>query len=162
MKSGKAVTEHERLMALAVEEARLGGSSGEQPFGSVIARDGAVICQTRSLKVSTSDTTAHSELLAVRAATQKLNERVLDGCIFYATCEPCPMCLGAILNAGINHLVIGARKSQVRQFSRTAFRFNDYTVERFAEMVGWPLLVEQALQEQCIALYADAPVELTR
>ena len=61
-----------------------------------------------------------------------------------------------------NHLVIGARKSQVRQFSKTAFRFNDYTVERFAEMVGWPLIVEQALQEQCIALYADAAVELTR
>jgi tRNA(adenine34) deaminase len=149
-------------MALAVEEARLGGSSGEQPFGSVIARDGAVICRTRSLKVSTSDATAHSELLAVRAATQKLNRRVLDGCVFYATCEPCPMCLGAILNAGINHLVIGARKSQVRQFSRTAFRFNDYTVERFAEMVGWSLIVEQALQEQCIALYADAAMELTR
>jgi tRNA(adenine34) deaminase len=156
------VTEHERLMALAVEEARLGGACGEQPFGSVIARDGAVICQTHSLKVSTSDTTAHSELLAVRAATQKLNRRVLDRCVFYATCEPCPMCLGAILNAGINHLVIGARKSQLRQFSKTAFRFSDYTVERFAEMVGWSLTVEQALQEQCIALYADATVELTR
>jgi tRNA(adenine34) deaminase len=156
------MTGHDRLMAVAIQEARLGGASGEQPFGSVIARDGAVICQTRSLKVSTSDTTAHSELLAVRAATQKLKQRVLDGCVFYATCEPCPMCLGAILNAGINHLVIGARKSQLRQFSKTAFRFSDYTVERFAEMVGWSLIVEQALPEQCIALYADATVELTR
>jgi tRNA(adenine34) deaminase len=157
-----AMIGHEQWMAMAIEEARLGAAGGEQPFGSVIVRDRAVICRTRSLKVSTSDTTAHSELLAVRTATQKLNQRVLDGCVFYATCEPCPMCLGAILNAGINHLVIGARKSQVRQFSKTAFRFNDYTVERFAEMVGWPLVVEQALQEQCIALYADAAVELTR
>jgi tRNA(adenine34) deaminase len=54
------MTGHDRLMAVAIQEARLGGASGEQPFGSVIARDGAVICQTRSLKVSTSDTTAHS------------------------------------------------------------------------------------------------------
>jgi tRNA(adenine34) deaminase len=153
---------HEQWMAIAIEEARLGEANGEQPFGSVIVRDGALICRTRSLKVSTSDTTAHSELLAVRAATQRLNQRVLDGGVFYATCEPCPMCLGAILNAGINHLVIGARKSQVLQFSKTAFRFSDYTVERFADMVGWSLVVEQALQEQCIALYAGATVELTR
>jgi tRNA(adenine34) deaminase len=156
------MTGHEQWMAIAIEEARLGAASGEQPFGSAIVRDGALICRTRSLKVSTSDTTAHSELLAVRAATQKLHQRVLDGCVFYATCEPCPMCLGAILNAGIDRLVIGARKSQVRQFSRTAFRFSDYTVERFAEMVGWSLTVEQALQERCIALYADATIELTR
>jgi tRNA(Arg) A34 adenosine deaminase TadA len=72
------------------------------------------------------------------------------------------MCLGAIQIAGINHLVIGARKSQVRQFSNAAFRFNAYTVERFAEMVGWPLAVEQVLQEECIGLYANATVELTR
>jgi tRNA(adenine34) deaminase len=153
---------HDQWMAIAIEEARLGAAGGEQPFGSAIVRDGALICRSRSLKVSTSDTTAHSELLAVRAATQKLNRRVLDGCVFYATCEPCPMCLGAILNAGINHLVIGARKIQVRQFSTTAFRFSHYTVERFADMVGWPLTVEQALQEQCVALYAHATIELTR
>jgi tRNA(adenine34) deaminase len=156
------MTEHERWMAIAIEEANLGARVGEQPFGSVIARNGEALCRTRSLKVSTSDATAHSELMAVREATQKLKQRVLDGCVFYATCEPCPMCLGAIQIAGINHLVIGARKSQVRQFSKTAFRFNAYTVERFAEMVGWPLTVEQVLQEECIALYANATVELTR
>lgn len=149
-------------MGIAVEEARLGASRGEQPFGSVVARDGDVICRAHSIKVSTSDPTAHSELLAVRAAAQALNKRVLDDCTFYATCEPCPMCLGAILNAGINHLVVGARKSQLQSFSRTAFRFNDYTVERFAELVGWPLTIEQALQDECIALYSGAAVELTR
>ena len=158
----EAMTEHERWMTIAIEEARFGSASGEQPFGSVIVRNGAMVCRTRSLKVSTSDTTAHSELLAVRTATQGLKHRVLDGCVFYATCEPCPMCLGAILNAGIDRLVIGARKSQVQQFSTTAFHFNAYTVERFAEMVGWPLVVEQALQDQCIALYAGATVTLTR
>jgi tRNA(adenine34) deaminase len=156
------MTEHERWMAIAIEEAKLGARVGEQPFGSVIVRNGEALCRTRSLKVSTSDATAHSELMAVREATQKLKRRVLDGCVFYATCEPCPMCLGAIQIAGINHLVIGARKSQVRQFSNAAFRFNAYTVERFAEMVGWPLAVEQVLQEECIGLYANATVELTR
>jgi tRNA(adenine34) deaminase len=156
------MTEHERWMSIAIEEAKLGARLGEQPFGSVIVRNGEVLSRTRSLKMSTSDATAHSELMAVREATQKLRQRVLDGAVFYATCEPCPMCLGAIQIAGVNHLVIGARKSQVRQFSKTAFRFNAYTVERFAEMVGWPLLVEQTLSAECIALYANAAVELTR
>ena len=156
------MTEHERWMSIAIEEAKLGVRLGEQPFGAVIARDGEALARTRSLKVSTSDATAHSELMAVREATQKLKQRVLEGCTFYATCEPCPMCLGAIQIAGINHLVIGARKAQVREFSKTAFRFNNYTVERFAEMVGWPLTVEQALQDECVALYANATVELTR
>jgi tRNA(adenine34) deaminase len=85
--------DHEHFMAMAIEEARLGAAAGEQPFGAVIVRYGDVTCRARSLKVSTSDTTAHSETLAVKIATQKLGQRTLPGCVFYSTCEPCPMCL---------------------------------------------------------------------
>jgi len=88
--------DHERFMAIAIEEAKLGAAMGEQPFGAVVARNGEVIVRTRSLKVSTSDTTAHSETLAIKHATQKLKQRTLPDCVFYCTCEPCPMCLGAI------------------------------------------------------------------
>jgi tRNA(adenine34) deaminase len=156
--------DHERFMAMAIEEARAGAAAGEQPFGAAIAQDGRLICRTRSLKVSTSDATAHSETLAVKAATQKLGTRTLPpGCVFYATCEPCPMCLGAILNSGISTLVIGARHRDIRRLSKLAFSFKDYTVERFAEMVGWDLtVIEGVLAEQCIALYRNAEVELTR
>jgi tRNA(adenine34) deaminase len=157
-------TEHERFMAMAIEEARAGAAAGEQPFGAVIAHDGQLICRTRSLKVSTSDTTAHAETLAVKAATQKLGMRTLPpGCVFYATCEPCPMCLGAILNGGIDTLVMGARNRDVRRLAKLAFNFKDYTAERFAEMVGWNLtVVEGVLSDACVALYRDAAVELTR
>ena len=155
--------DHERFMAMAIEEAKLGAAAGEQPFGAVIARNGEVICRTRSLKVSTSDTTAHSETLAIRAATQKLGQRALPGCVFYATCEPCPMCLGAILNGGITTLVMGARNASINQLAKLAFNFKDYTVERFAEMVGWELtVIEGVLENECIALYRDAHVALTR
>jgi tRNA(adenine34) deaminase len=155
--------EHERFMTIAIEEARLGAAMGEQPFGAVVARNGEVIVKTRSLKVSTFDTTAHSETLAIKHATQKLRQRTLPDCVFYCTCEPCPMCCGAILNAGIRTLVMGARNRHIRNLATLAFNFKDYTVEHFAEMVGWDLtVVEGVLEDECVALYRKAIVELTR
>jgi tRNA(adenine34) deaminase len=128
-----------------------------------VARNGEVVVKARSLKVGTSDTTAHSETLAIKYATQKLGRRTLPDCTFYATCEPCPMCLGAILNGGIITLVIGARNRDVSKLTKTAFNFKDYTVERFAEMTGWNLkVIEHVRGEECINLYASAKVELTR
>jgi tRNA(adenine34) deaminase len=157
------MTEHERFMAIAIEEAKLGVAMGEQPFGAVVARADEVIARARSLKVGTSDATAHSETLAIKAATQKLRQRTLPEYVFYATCEPCPMCLGAILNAGINTLVIGARKRQLRGFATRAFNFKNYTVEAFADLVGWDLaVIDGVLGDECVALYAHSPVELTR
>jgi tRNA(adenine34) deaminase len=156
-------TDHERFMAIAIEEAKAGAAQGEQPFGAVVVRNGEVVVKARSLKVGTSDTTAHSETLAIKYATQKLGRRTLPDCTFYATCEPCPMCLGAILNGGINTLVIGARNRDVSKLTKTAFNFKDYTVERFAEMTGWDLtVIENVRGEECINLYATAKVELTR
>ena len=155
--------DHAHFMAIAIEEAKAGAAAGEQPFGAVVARNGEVVVRTRSLKVSTSDTTAHSETLAIKHATQKLRQRTIPDCVFYCTCEPCPMCCGAILNSGIKTMVIGARNRHVRQFAKVAFNFKDYSVERFAEMVGWDLtMIEGVLQDECIALYRDASVELTR
>ena len=156
-------TDHERFMAIAIEEAKAGAAQGEQPFGAVVVCNGEMVVKARSLKVGTSDTTAHSETLAIKYATQKLGQRTLPDCTFYATCEPCPMCLGAILNGGINTLVIGARNRDVGKLTKTAFNFKDYTVERFAEMTGWDLkVIEHVRGEECISLYARAKVELTR
>ena len=70
------MTEHEKFMAIAIEEANAGAAMGEQPFGAVVARNGELIARARSLKVSTSDTTAHSETLAIKYATQKLGQPV--------------------------------------------------------------------------------------
>ena len=154
----------EHFMRIAIEEARLGAAAGEQPFGSVVTSAGTLICRTHSLKVSTSDTTAHSELLAISAATRTLQARILPvDTVFYCTCEPCPMCCGAILNAGVRTLVIGARKTDVRSFATRAFRFNTYSVETFADMVGWDVTIKSGvLKDECVALYRDAAVELTR
>jgi tRNA(adenine34) deaminase len=158
------MTEHEKFMAIAIEEAKAGAAMGEQPFGAVVACNGELIVRARSLKVSTSDTTAHSETLAIKYATQKLKQRMLPpDAIFYCTCEPCPMCLGAVLNGGIKTIVMGARNKDVMKYAKLAFHFKDYTVENFAKMVGWDLkIINGVLSEECLALYTEARVELTR
>ncbi len=155
--------DHGKYMAMAIAEAKAGAAMGEQPFGAVVVRNGEVVVRSRSLKVSTSDTTAHSETLAIKMATQKLGMRTIPDAIFYASCEPCPMCLGAILNAGIQTLVLGARNADLRQLAPLAFNFKSFKAESFAEMVGWDLnVVTGVMHEECVALYHNAAVELTR
>ena len=152
---------HERLMDGALAEARAGLAQGEQPFGAVIAgADGEILARARSLKVSTGDPTAHSELLAIRAATGSLGRRTLEDCTFYGTCEPCPMCLGAMFNAGLPRLVLGAR---LRDLGDIAFAFGEYSVESFAAMVGWPVeLIQGVRQAESNALYATPDVTFSR
>jgi tRNA(adenine34) deaminase len=73
------------------------------------------------------------------------------------------MCLGAILNGGIKTLVLGARNKDVARLAKLAFNFKDYSVESFADMVGWDLkLVEGVRTPECVGLYTSAEVELTR
>jgi guanine deaminase len=66
------------------------------PFGAVVVRDGRVIGEGCNRVTSTNDPTAHAEIVAIRAACAALGSFQLDGCTIYTSCEPCPMCLGAI------------------------------------------------------------------
>ena len=79
-----------RLAQKSVDE-NLGG-----PFGCVIVRDGRIIGEGFNKVTTTNDPTAHAEIVAIRDACQNLNSFQLDGCTIYTSCEPCPMCLGAI------------------------------------------------------------------
>ena len=99
--------DHEKFMAMAIEEARLGLQSGEDPFGAVIVREGEVISTGRSVKIYTGDVTDHAEVGAIGKATRILRNLNLAGCTLYSSCEPCPMCCGAIINTNIPTLVIG-------------------------------------------------------
>ena len=66
------------------------------PFGCVIAKNGQIIGEGCNRVTSANDPTAHAEIVAVREACRNLNSFQLDGCVIYTSCEPCPMCLGAI------------------------------------------------------------------
>ncbi|MCS6928858.1 MAG: nucleoside deaminase [Saprospiraceae bacterium] len=91
------VEEHLRFMRLAIEQARLGMTNNEGgPFGAVVVKNGQVIAAANNRVTSTNDPTAHAEIVAIREACRQLGSFQLNDCILYTSCEPCPMCLGAI------------------------------------------------------------------
>jgi tRNA(Arg) A34 adenosine deaminase TadA len=87
----------EKFMRRAIELAQNGMNAGDGgPFGAIVVKDGEIVGEGCNRVTSTNDPTAHAEVVAIRAACEKLNSFQLDGCTIYTSCEPCPMCLGAI------------------------------------------------------------------
>jgi tRNA(Arg) A34 adenosine deaminase TadA len=74
------------------------------PFGAIIVKDGRIVGRGVNRVTTSNDPTAHAEIVAIREAARNLNSYNLDGCEIYASCEPCPMCLGAIYWARIDKL----------------------------------------------------------
>ena len=84
-------------MRRAIELAQEGIDNDQGgPFGCVVVKDGQIIGEGCNRVTSTNDPSAHAEIVAIREACRKLNSFQLDGCSIYTSCEPCPMCLGAI------------------------------------------------------------------
>jgi guanine deaminase len=93
----------------AIQLARNGMNTGKGgPFGAVIVKDGKIVGRGSNEVTSTNDPTAHAEVVAIRDACRNLGTFQLDGCTLYASCEPCPMCLGAIYWARPGRIVYGA------------------------------------------------------
>jgi guanine deaminase len=80
------------------------------PFGSVVVLDGKVVSEGWNQVLSTYDPTAHAEMVAIRQAGQRLQRFELSGCVLYASCEPCPMCLAAAYWARVDRLVFAASR----------------------------------------------------
>ncbi len=86
-----------RFLQKAIALSRLGMQGGMGgPFGCVIVKDGEIVGEGYNKVTSSNDPTAHAEVVAIREACKKLGTYQLDGCVVYTSCEPCPMCLGAI------------------------------------------------------------------
>lgn len=87
----------EKFMRRAIELAQTGIDKGEGgPFGCVIVKNGEIVGEGNNKVTSTNDPTAHAEVVAIRNACQNLQTFQLEDCVIYTSCEPCPMCLGAI------------------------------------------------------------------
>ena len=94
-----------RAIALA-QEGMMAEAGG--PFGAVVVKDGQIIAEGFNQVTSTNDPTAHAEIVAIRKACEKSNQFQLEGCTLYTSCEPCPMCLGAIYWARPDKVVFAA------------------------------------------------------
>jgi tRNA(Arg) A34 adenosine deaminase TadA len=96
-----------RAIDLAVENVEKGGG----PFGAVIVMNGEIVAEGVNRVTANNDPTAHAEVNAIRTACKKLNTFNLQGCELYTSCEPCPMCLGAIYWSHISHVYYGCNKN---------------------------------------------------
>jgi len=97
-----------RAIKLAIENVRSGRGG---PFAAVIVKDGRVLAEGTNCVTSSNDPTAHAEIVGIRAACAALGAFQLEGCDLYTTCEPCPMCLGAIYWARPARVYFAANKS---------------------------------------------------
>jgi guanine deaminase len=118
------------FMRQAIQLAKEGMLSGQGgPFGCVIVKDGKIVGQGSNRVLTTQDPTAHAEVVAIREACKNLNHFQLDGCELYASCEPCPMCLGAIYWARPDRVFFACTKEDA-----AAIGFDDELIYREIEI----------------------------
>jgi tRNA(Arg) A34 adenosine deaminase TadA len=106
------MNEHHKFIEEAIKLARENVPSGKGgPFGAIIVKNGEIIGRGVNQVTSNNDPTAHAEIMAIRDACQNLGSFQLEDCIIYASCEPCPMCLGAIYWARPKLIVFAAENT---------------------------------------------------
>lgn len=105
---------NEELMREAIRLSIDNVTNGGGPFGAVIARNGEIIATGVNRVTANCDPTAHAEVSAIRAAAKKLSTFDLSGCEIFSSCEPCPMCLGAIYWAHLDKLYYGNTKQDAK------------------------------------------------
>lgn len=140
-----------RAIELSVENAS--GITGG-PFGAVVVKNGHIIAEGVNLVTSTLDPTAHAEIVAIRAACSVLKSFQLDGCELYTSCEPCPMCLGAIYWARPARVRYGATHSDAARFG-----FDDSFIY---EQIAVPPNLRRIAMEQLLGNEAIAGLEQWR
>lgn len=117
------------LKAIALSKKGMDSNAGG-PFGAVVVKDGKIIGKGYNKVTSTNDPTAHAEIIAIRNATKKLNNYQLEACTIYTSCEPCPMCLGAIYWARPTRLVYACSKKDAAEIDfDDAFIYHEIELE---------------------------------
>ncbi|HHT9119386.1 MAG TPA: nucleoside deaminase [Candidatus Hypogeohydataceae bacterium YC41] len=144
----KHITIYAKYMRLAIEKAREGVLQGQSPFGAVIVKKRKIIASVHNKVWKDCDITAHAEITAIREACKKLNTVDLSVCTIYTTCEPCPMCFGAIHWARISMVVFGCKISDAKEIG-----FSELTVSaRRLKSLGKShvAVVGGLLREECL------------
>ncbi|HCD69581.1 MAG TPA: tRNA-specific adenosine deaminase [Ruminococcaceae bacterium] len=130
-------------MEKALSLAREAASRGEIPVGAIVVdKDGAIIGEGFNRREELQSPTAHAEVIAIENAAKTLKNRRLSGCTLYVTLEPCPMCAGAVMNAGLKRLVYGAFDDKNGACASVAALFD----EKFTHI---PMVRSRVLKERC-------------
>lgn len=111
-------------LAHAIKLAIKNVEDGGRPFASVIVRGEEIVATGLNLAAQTRDPTAHAEILAIRRTSQALETESLRGCRLYTTCEPCPMCLGALYWAEIDHVTFAFPGPEAARYYHAVRRYH--------------------------------------
>lgn len=131
-------------MQLALEQARLAWAEGEVPVGAVVVKDGEVIAVGYNQPIGRHDPTAHAEIVALRAAAEKLGNYRLPGCELYVTLEPCIMCSGAMMHARLSRVVYAARDPKTGACGSVVDLFAEERLNHHAEVLGGVMAEESS------------------
>ena len=133
------------FMKIAYDEAKIAFQEGEVPVGAVIVKDGEIIAKARNNREHTGDATGHAEMLAIREACKVLGGWHLEKCELYVTLEPCPMCMGAIINSRIGKVIYGAKDAKAGACG-SVLNMSSYPLNHK------PIIESGFMKEECVAL----------
>lgn len=135
-----------KAIALSIENINKGGG----PFGAVIVKDGKIIATGVNKVTAKNDPTAHAEVIAIRKASRKLGTFNLAGCEIYTSCEPCPMCLGAVYWAHLDKIYYGNTKTDAKDIG-----FDDSFIyeELNLSLLNRKIQTIQLLENEAIAAF---------
>ena len=147
------MTREEKFMQEAIALSKQGIQNNEGgPFGCVIVKDDIIIGRGNNKVTSANDPTAHAEIVAIRDACKTINHFQLDGCEVYASCEPCPMCLGAIYWARPSVIYFANNRQDA-----AAIGFDDSMIydEIAANIENRKIPIKQLGREKALEVFAD-------
>ena len=141
----RRLTREEKFMRAAIKAAKRGLSEGEVPIGAVIVYEDKVVARGYNRRAKVQLASAHAEMMAIDKACKKFGSwRLPEGCELYVTLEPCPMCMGASLNARVDKLYFGAYEQKGRSLTQALADAN--LLNHKTEVTGG------VLQDECAAL----------
>ena len=140
-----------KFMKAAIVQAKKAYALGEVPIGCVIVKDNQIIARGYNRRSIDHNTLAHAEMIAIKKACKKLGDWRLEDCTMYITLEPCPRCAGAIVQARIKNIVIGAMNAKAGCAGSILDLMH---IQRFNHQVD-TLLLDGEIHEECVELLKD-------
>ena len=144
------------FMEIAISEAEIAKKNGDVPVGAVIVRNNEIIAKAHNQVILQNDALAHAEIIAIKAASQKLNQKYLNDCDLYVSLEPCPMCAGAIVLSKIKRVYIGAEDSKTGAGGSVYNILQDKRLNHYCEVYSG------IAQSQCSKILSDFFAQLRK